>query len=412
MKMNNRKEILSVIVSSIAGGLIIGFGLWGGDKKNEEIINKMKESHKAVEELSRELSLLKNKLEQTPGQDSDAGELNTHSAADITSDLTYLKTLLDSTERNITPMAATPQKKQPLPDTAKPIRPAESVAAATQKTQGFQADVEPVLPPEPRITSPQKKNPLPDTANPIHPAESLAAALQRNQQFQGDAGPGRPPEPQIVTALKMKLAQDGPLQEPSAKGIEKYHSLEFDYGSAAITEENSKKLGALINDLNKNPDLNIEITGYIDTEQDKEALRHYRFNEKLKTQKLIEMVKNGLTPVPVDDVVIEKNEYEKYLRMAYDAEKFTKPLNILGFPKRLSIEEIEKLMYFHINITRDGLKLFASQRALTVRDYIADSQRVNPEQLVLMQAQSLSPEKTANIKNSVVILRITASSRQ
>ncbi len=409
--MNSKKELLAVIISSIAGGLIIGYGLWGGENNNE-IVSKMKESRKAVEELSLQVHLLKKKLEQTPDQESDAAEFPADSGTDISGNHIDLKTLLESTHTGIPPTAASPQQNGLLQDIVTPVRSAESVLVTSQEKEEFQDDAGPGKPPEPRVTSPQKKRSLQDIIASVRPAESLASSSQRKEHVQDDAGQERPAEPPVVTALKRKLAQDGPAPERSAGNREKYHYLEFDYGRSAVTGETAKKLDSLINDLKGKSDRTIEITGYVDEEHDKEALRHYRFTEKLKTQKLNELVKNGLAPVLVDDIEIETHDYEKYLRMAYKAETFPKPTNLLGFPKRLSIEEMEKLMYFHINIARDGLKLFASQRALSVRDYIADSHTVNPGRLLLMPAQSLSPEAKENMKNSVVVLRITPFSPQ
>jgi hypothetical protein len=183
-------------------------------------------------------------------------------------------------------------------------------------------------------------------------------------------------------------------------GGEELGYLEFDYGSSAINEQGAKKLDTLVNALYDRPQLKMEIEGHVDVEKDKEGLRQYLFNKKVKSQKLKEMIKKGMPAVPVDEVKIEQNEYPNYLKKAYKEEKFPKPRNFIGMAKDLPVPEMEKLMLTHIEIKNDDLRLLASQRAQKVKDYLLRSNKIEQERIFLVEPKSLQPEKKEKLKDS------------
>ena len=189
-------------------------------------------------------------------------------------------------------------------------------------------------------------------------------------------------------------------------GGEELSYLDFDYGSFVLGEPGTKKLDILTKALNDRPALKLEIEGHVDLEKDKEGLRQYLFNKKIKAQKFKEKVKSGIAAMSVDDVKIEKDEYPKYLKMAYKAEKFPKPRNIIGIAKDLPVPEMEKLMLTHIEVKDDDLRMLASQRAMAVKDYILKSKQVEPERIFLVEPKSLQPEKKEKIRDSRIDFRL------
>ncbi len=189
-------------------------------------------------------------------------------------------------------------------------------------------------------------------------------------------------------------------------GGEELSYLEFDYGRNLITESNIKKIDALIKALHERPSLKLDIEGHVDIEKDREGLKQYIFNRKLKVQKAQEMVKKGQPLVSVDEVKIEPSEYERYLRMAYKEEKFPKPRNILGMAKKLPVSEMEKLMLTHIEVKESDLRTLASQRAMKVKEAILKSGKVEPERIFIIEPKSLKPEKKEKLKDSRVDLKI------
>ncbi len=189
-------------------------------------------------------------------------------------------------------------------------------------------------------------------------------------------------------------------------GGEELSYVEFDYGISAINEQGAAKLNTLIKALYERPSLNLDIEGYVDIDKDKEGLRQYLFNKKLKAQKLKELIKKGMEAVPVDEVTIEPDEYEKYMEKAYSDEKFPKPRNIIGIPKKLPVSEMEKLMLTHIEVKDDDLRSLSLQRAMKVQDYMLKSGQIEPKRIFLIEPKTLQPEKKEKLKDSRVDFKL------
>jgi hypothetical protein len=110
--------------------------------------------------------------------------------------------------------------------------------------------------------------------------------------------------------------------------------------------------------------------------------------------------------MPVDDVTVGPEEYEKYLTLAYRAEKFAKPRNFIGMVKGLPVPEMEKLILTHIEAGDEELRQLASQRANAVQAAILRSGKVEAERLFIVEPKTLSPEKKDKVKNSRVEFKI------
>jgi len=178
--------------------------------------------------------------------------------------------------------------------------------------------------------------------------------------------------------------------------------VEFDYGSSSLPAAGLQTVDTIAKALADRPALKLEISGFVDSEKDREALKQLYFMRKLKAEKLRETVKKGETPPPLDQVTIEKGEYDKYLKMAYRDEKFPKPRDIIGLAKDLPPSEMEKLMLTHTVVTDDDLRGLAAMRAASVRDIILKSGHVEPERVFMAEPKSLAPEKPGGLKESRV----------
>jgi hypothetical protein len=182
--------------------------------------------------------------------------------------------------------------------------------------------------------------------------------------------------------------------------------VDFDYGQSAVVDASAKKLQALDKALIERPALKLDIEGYVDAEKDREGLKNVIVSRKVKVQKLNGDINKGLAAVPVDQVKIDQKDYEKYLRMAYNAEKFPKPRNIIGLAKSLPVPEMEKLMLAHIDVRDDELRQLASERSLNVRDILLKSGEVKPDRIFIVETKTLSPPKKDKAKSSRVDFRL------
>ncbi|MEN8264702.1 MAG: DUF748 domain-containing protein [Nitrospirota bacterium] len=189
-------------------------------------------------------------------------------------------------------------------------------------------------------------------------------------------------------------------------GGEELSYIDFEYGLSSINEPEEAKLDKLIKALSARPGLKLEISGYVNAEQDMEALRQNAFNKKINSQKLKDLLKSGQETVPVDEIVVGPDEYEEYLRKAYKEEKFPKPRNALGLVKKLPVPEMEKLIFAHIKLNDDDLRLLAQQRAQKVKDYILNTGQIDGKRVFLIEPETLQPEKKGKMKLSRIDFKL------
>ena len=189
-------------------------------------------------------------------------------------------------------------------------------------------------------------------------------------------------------------------------GGEEMSFVEFDYGSDQLPETGLKKIDSLGKALYERPNIKLEIEGYIDSAQDKEALKKAEFNRLIKTQKLREMIDKGQPPVPVADIVIAQNEYEKYLTEAYKAAKIAKPRTALGLAKKLPPQEMEKLIADNISVTDGDLDTLAARRTQTVRKQLLKTEKIDPGRIFIVKPRTRTPEKKEKVKASRVNFKL------
>jgi hypothetical protein len=210
----------------------------------------------------------------------------------------------------------------------------------------------------------------------------------------------------IVNLITKAAASPFALLGAIFGGGEELSYLEFDYGLATISEPNLKKIDTLIKALSERPALKLDIEGHVDLEKDREGLKQFLFQRKLKAEKLKEIVKKNQPAVPVDEVQIDPKEHEKYLKLAYKEEKFPKPKNILGMTKDIPGPEMEKLILTHIEIKESDLRALANLRAMNVRGAILKPGKIESERVFILEPKSLSAEKKEKLKDSRVVFRM------
>ncbi len=189
-------------------------------------------------------------------------------------------------------------------------------------------------------------------------------------------------------------------------GGEELSYVDYEYGMSDMSENEKNKLDKLAKALADRPALSIDIIGYADAERDRQRLHQDAFDNKLKAQKFKEMVKKGEEIASVNEVNIITEEYEKFLVMAYKEETFPKPRNALGGLKKLPVPEMEKMIHTHIQITDDALRLLASKRALSVKDYFLNTGGIDPGRVFLIEPESFKPEENEKLKDSRVDFKL------
>jgi ribosomal protein L15 len=131
-------------------------------------------------------------------------------------------------------------------------------------------------------------------------------------------------------------------------------------------------------------------------------LKKAEFTRLLKVQKLRETMGNQQDPEQLEKISILPAEYEKYLKLAYQAAKFSKPRTALGFAQKLPPPEMERLIHENLAVTESDLAELSSRRAQTVRERLLADGKVEPAQVFLVKAPSLAPEKKEKVRDSRV----------
>lgn len=175
-------------------------------------------------------------------------------------------------------------------------------------------------------------------------------------------------------------------------GGEELSHAEFAVGRASLSDTTLKKLDALAKALEDRPALKLEITGRVDPEADREGLRLAALEHKVKAQKLAQLVKAGKEAGSVEEVTVEDKEYLPLLELAYKAEKFPKPRNVIGLTKSLPREEMEKLMLANAPAGEDDLRELASDRAKSVADWLVETGKIPRDRLFLLPPKLLKDD--------------------
>jgi hypothetical protein len=72
----------------------------------------------------------------------------------------------------------------------------------------------------------------------------------------------------------------------------------------------------------------------------------------------------------------------------------------IGMAKDLPVSEMEKLMLTNMKITDEDLTTLATERARAVRDYLAQSGKVDQERIFIVDAKTIEIEKEEGVKSS------------
>lgn len=189
-------------------------------------------------------------------------------------------------------------------------------------------------------------------------------------------------------------------------GGEEMNQIEFPYGRAALDDAMQEKVKKISEALTDRPSLSLDISGYAEKEKDIDGLKGYRFERQLKAQKLNDEGKKDADRASLDEVKIEQEEYLKYLTMAYKKADFPKPRNMVGLVKDLPQEEMETLMFTHIEINEEDLQELAKQRAKAVREFLLKAGHIESGRIFLVEPKSFFAEPKETVKGSRVELAI------
>lgn len=194
-------------------------------------------------------------------------------------------------------------------------------------------------------------------------------------------------------------------------GGEELKYIEFEAGSAELTASSKKKLDSINELLYKRPEVNLELTGFVNTEKDREALKAMALERKIRAAKWAEQSNKGdEEAIPFSEVELSEAEYSQYLRQVYQAEVLSgpeppadaKPLD----DEALTASEMKSKIREQIEIKDAKLQLLARNRVQAVKKYILKDERIAGKRLFTREAETLLPKDKDEYKESRVELSL------
>jgi len=170
-------------------------------------------------------------------------------------------------------------------------------------------------------------------------------------------------------------------------GGEDFSTISFPYGTIGLEELERSKLEKLKEALVQRPALKLEVSGYVDREQDPEGLRRVRLENALRELQFYALKRAGKLPegATVDAVSLSEEERSLYLKQVYKDADFPKPRNAFGFVKSLPDAEMEKLILANTEAGEEQMQQLADGRAKTVYDYLVQELQMPVERVFLKQ---------------------------
>ena len=155
-------------------------------------------------------------------------------------------------------------------------------------------------------------------------------------------------------------------------GGEDFSAIYFELGSADLSQSEQEKLSKLAEALQERPGLQVEVSGYIDAENDPEGFKRAEMERKIR-------VASGK---PAETTLTEKDR-SRALKKVYKQTDFPKPRNALGFVKGLPNPEMEKLILANTTVDESDMQQLARLRAKQVVDNLIKVQGMPPERVFI-----------------------------
>jgi len=167
-------------------------------------------------------------------------------------------------------------------------------------------------------------------------------------------------------------------------GGEELAYLDYGFGSARLTDPGVKKLETLAKALTERPALKIEITGRVDPVKDAQGLREQWLEDRMREVRRDQLINDGKTPPPLEDIELPDDQRDALLAEAYDAADIKKPRNLIGLAKSLPPEQMRELMLNAAPSGPDELAQLGKHRAQSVRDWLVGVGKINAARIFLV----------------------------
>ena len=167
-------------------------------------------------------------------------------------------------------------------------------------------------------------------------------------------------------------------------GGEELRYLDFNGGASGIGTQNAEKLDKLAKILYERPGLKLDIQGVATPRGDMAALQANLLENRLKAEKLRQMVKAGKRAVPLDELHMSPEERTAILEAAFTADGIAAPVDASGAPIALTPAIMADLLREKIAVSDDDYQRLADARAFNARNYLIENGRVEQERVFIV----------------------------
>jgi hypothetical protein len=200
-------------------------------------------------------------------------------------------------------------------------------------------------------------------------------------------------------------------------GGEHLSFVEFEPGRSDFAAGESKKLDTLAKALFAHPALELEITGSVDTTNDRIALATIKLHQQLKARRIEELTVAGKPTVSLDTVQIVPQDYDRLIQTAYVEAVSTNPVVTTppldptpatqNFGPRRPVSwfslhvartfadhpftDMESRIIETIDVTPDDFRTLMQARADRVRNYLLQTGQVAADRMFIVAPKPVDP---------------------
>ncbi|QIE27471.1 DUF748 domain-containing protein [Caballeronia sp. SBC2] len=162
------------------------------------------------------------------------------------------------------------------------------------------------------------------------------------------------------------------------KNPEELGYVEFDPGSATLSDAAKEKLDTIAKALTDKPSITLEISARVDPALDEPGLRAAYVDRQVRLSKMKDASEDNPNINP-SSIPISADEYSKFLTKAYKGADFKKPRNLIGMTKSVPDADMKAALEEHAPVDEGALGALAQRRAEVVKEYFEgkiDSKRI------------------------------------
>ena len=187
----------------------------------------------------------------------------------------------------------------------------------------------------------------------------------------------------IVNLIGKALTAPFSLLASALGGGEEMSTVPFAPGSATLTADAQQNLAKMVKALTDRPALQLTVTGMASLQDEREGLQREQLQQRVLAEKR--------RANPADLSPVQPADYPALLKEVYRRTDMTKPRNLVGLTKELTVPEMEALLLAHLPPATEATATeLATQRGQAIRTYLL-AQKLPVERIFVAAPKAGTP---------------------